>query len=170
MNVNRRTFLFHTLLLLAVVLIQTTLLKRVRIGGVVPDIVFVLLIFSSVYQGSLKAQGTGFLTGLLQDILSLAPLGFNSFIYTLTAFISGAFKGTIFFDPVLMPILFTGIGTVFKNFLSYLLKIVFIEGRQTALFTRELWIEVGLNVVLAPIIFGLLKLFKIVRMNERESE
>ena len=166
---NRRTFLFHTILLLVFAVLQTTLLKRVDIAGVVPDLVFVLLIFSSVYQGSLRAQGSGFLVGLLQDILSLAPPGFNAFICTLSAFICGLFKGTIFFDPVLMPILFTGIGTIFKNILAFILKLIFIDGRPAALFTRELWIEVGLNVLLAPIVFGLLKLFKVVRMNERET-
>lgn len=167
---NRRSFLFHTILLAVVMVLQTTLLRRVQIAGVTPDIVFVLLLFSSVYQGSFKAQGSGFITGIGEDLLSLAPPGFNAFILTLTGFIAGLFKGTLFLDPVLMPVIFAGTGTLFKHILSHLLKAVFTEAGTTALFTRDLWIEVGMNIVLAPIIFGLLKLFKIVRMNERESE
>jgi len=167
--VNRRSFLFHTIFIAVFVILQTTLLRRFTVAGVVPDIVFVLLLFSSVYQGSLRAQGTGFIVGILEDLLSLAPPGFNAFILTLFGFLAGMFKGTIFFDPVLMPIIFSGAGTMCKNILAYILKAIFVESRGTPLFTRHFWIEVGLNIIIAPIIFGLLKLFKIVRMNERET-
>lgn len=149
--------------------LQSTFFRHLSLGGIAPDIVFVLLIFSSVYQGSFKAEGTGFIVGILSDLISLAPPGFNAFIFTLSAFIAGLFKGTVFFDPVLMPVIFVGVGTFFKNMLSFLLKSVFLGNQGMSFFDRTLWLEMGIHIILAPLLFGLLKAFKIIRMNERET-
>jgi rod shape-determining protein MreD len=159
-----------TILVGVFVILQSTILKNVRIFDVKPDIAFIIFMFTSTRQGSFRSELTGFSTGLIQDFLSLAPLGFNALIRTIIGFVYGLLRGRFFLDPIFFPILVAVIGTVMKYFLSYLLMVIFVSTAAAAtVFSSRMWIEVGINSFFAPFIFALLKLFKFVQMRERDE-
>jgi rod shape-determining protein MreD len=169
MDRELRATLITTLLLGAAVLLQSTLLRRVALSGMKPDLALIVLVFVAVRRGSMTAQVSGFLSGLLEDVLSLAPLGFNALIRTLLGFFYGLTAGSIFVDPVLMPVLLILIATILKGLASSLLVVIFgIQALGFSIFTGPLWIEVGYNAVLAPFLFAPLRLLKILAPREKD--
>jgi|APSaa5957512622_1039677.scaffolds.fasta_scaffold65189_2 rod shape-determining protein MreD len=153
----------HTILIAAFAGLQSVFFKNGLIAGVTPDIALIILIFSANQQGSYRSQTSGFIAGLIQDFLSITPLGFHAFTRTLLAYLNGLFKGKLFLDPILMPVLLTAIGTLLKAVFGYLLLVFFSPEHAEMIFTARLGIEIGLNSLIAPFLFGLLKLAGIIK-------
>jgi rod shape-determining protein MreD len=142
-------------------------MQKIAVAGVTPDIALVLLIFFANREGSMHGQTGGFISGLVQDFLSTAPLGFYAFIRTLTGFLFGITKGKLFVDPLMFPIVLVVLATLLKALASMFLSLLFLpDATAAAIFSSKLWIEIGLNAVLAPFLFGILKLFKIFKVRE----
>ncbi len=160
-----------TILIAVFVILQSTILRGVRIFGVMPDLAFVIFLLTSPRQGSFRSEITGFSTGLIEDFLSSGPLGFNAFIGAVFGWAIGSFKGRLFLDPIFLPILLAVVGTFLKYFLSFLLMIIFVsKASAAAVWSSHAWIELGLNGFFAPFVFALLKLFKFVRVIERDED
>ena len=169
MDRELKTIVVTTLLLGAAVLIQSTLLRWVTLRGVKPDLALIVLVFVAVRRGSTSAQVSGFLAGLLEDILSLAPVGFNALLRTVLGFFYGLMAGSIFVDPVLMPVLLVLVATLLKGLLSSLLVVLFrVPAPGFQIFAGPLWIEVGYNAVLAPFLFAPLRRLKSLAPREKD--
>lgn len=156
-------------LLAGFIVLQSTVLNKISIKGIIPDYSFILLIFISNSAGSMKGQSLGFVTGLVQDLISTSPIGFNCLIRTITGFIYGKTRGKMFLDSILLPIIFVLIATVLKELLSGLIVLVFMPDTTINLFDREFLIELGLNAIFAPLLFALLKLLKLYITNNKDE-
>ena len=101
--------------------------------------------------------------------MSLSPLGFHAFVRAVIGFFYGLTAGSIFVDPILMPVILTVVATVFKGLVSSLL-IVFlsIPAGGFSVFAGPLWIETGYNAVLAPFLFALLGALKSLKPQNKE--
>ncbi|MCK4540844.1 MAG: rod shape-determining protein MreD [Spirochaetales bacterium] len=166
---NQAGFVFHTLLIALSVILQSTLLRGMVIRGATPDIALIILVFSAHHLGEFRSLFSGFISGLIEDFLSLSPLGFHAFLKTLIGYLNGLFKGKIFFDPIFIPMIVVLIATTIKAGLGFLLLSLFNPAQAAGIFQISFWIELGMNVVLAPFIFALLKLFRILRPTEKEG-
>jgi rod shape-determining protein MreD len=156
------------LIALAVVL-QSTLLHWVAIRGVKPDVGLIILVFVAIRRGSMTAQLSGFAAGMVEDFLSLSPLGFHAFIRTVVGFLYGLTVGSIFVDPILMPLILTIAATLLKALVSSLLvSFLSIPAEGFSVFIGPLWIELGYNAVLAPFLFALLGLIKVFKPQKQE--
>jgi len=156
-----------TIIILTAVIIQTTLLRNFSIADARPDIALIFLIFFANFEGKMRGQVIGFCSGFLEDLLSLSPLGFHSFLKTIIGFLYGITKGKIFIDPILMPAILTGIGTLLKMVFGAVLLAVFVNPVIAAnVFSVQMWIEVGFNMLLAPFLFGFMKIFKAYRIRQ----
>jgi rod shape-determining protein MreD len=71
---------------LLVLLLQMTLVNRLTIGGIRPDLVLLLLIFLVVRRNAVAAVAIGFLLGFLQDLGNPDFLGLNALAGSLTAY------------------------------------------------------------------------------------
>jgi rod shape-determining protein MreD len=160
-----------TSILIAIfVVLQSTILKDFRIFDVKPDIALLIFLLTSTRQGSFRSQLTGFGTGLIQDFLSLSPIGFNALIRTILGYLSGLLKGKLFIDPIFFPILIAVVGTFLQYLSSYILMLMFVSSASAAtVFSSHTWIEMGINSFFAPFVFALLKLAKFVQMRERDE-
>ena len=169
MSRDAKAFLLSTGLIALAVVVQSTLLHWVAIHGVIPDLGLIILVFVAIRRGSMTAQLSGFATGLIEDVLSLSPLGFHALIRTVVGFLYGLTVGSIFVDPILMPVLLTIIATLFKALISSLLvSFLSIPAEGFSVFTGPLWIEMGYNAVLAPFLFALLSLLKVLKPQNKE--
>ena len=88
---NRKPLIVSLLLLGAAVLLQTTLLPFVAIRGVKPDLALIILVFVSIRKGAMTGQISGFAAGIMEDFLSLSPLGFHAFFRTCVGFFFDGF-------------------------------------------------------------------------------
>jgi rod shape-determining protein MreD len=169
MSRDLKAFLLSTGMIAVAVVLQSTLLHWVAIRGVIPDLGLIILVFVAIRRGSMTAQLSGFATGVVQDFLSLSPLGFHAFIRTLVGFLYGLTVGSIFVDPILMPVILTIIATLIKGLVSsVLVSFLSIPAQGFSVFTGPLWIEMGYNAVLAPFLFALLGLVKVFKPQNKE--
>jgi rod shape-determining protein MreD len=169
MSRDFKAFLLSSGLIALAIVLQSTLLHWVAVRGVIPDLGLIVLVFVAIRRGSMTAQLSGFASGMVEDVLSLSPLGFHAFIRTMVGFLYGLTVGSIFIDPILMPVILIIIATLFKALISSLLvAFLSIPAAGFAVFAGPLWIELGYNAVLAPFLFALLGLLKPLKPRDKE--
>jgi rod shape-determining protein MreD len=147
------------LILLVLVLVQTTLVNFIAVLGVKPDAALIGLVFFSHKQGRLVGETGGFFSGLVQDALSLSPLGYHAFSRTLIGFLFGTTAGKIHVDPVLLPMLLTAIASLVKFLLYALLGLFFnVQTLVSPPALQTVLLETIYNVLLSPLVFNGLNL------------
>ncbi|HRY81709.1 MAG TPA: rod shape-determining protein MreD [Spirochaetia bacterium] len=142
-------------------LLQSTWLHAVAVYAVIPDLALLVIVYVAFQNVRTEGIAAGFLSGLLQDFISSAPLGFNAFVRTVVSFGFNLISGSFYIDRILMPMLFGGAATLLKALATALLAIAFpafIHGYD--FLDRVLWIETAYNAVLAPFLFLILGLLK----------
>ena len=165
---NKRNLLIIISLLIAVTVIESTVLRILLKDFIIPDLGLIIIIFYANSKGSMSGQLGGFAAGLTEDFISLSPLGFNCAIKTVIGFIAGITRNKIYIAPILFPVLLVVIGTLFKGFASVIISSVFLEtGTSPPVFSSGFGMEIILNAVVSPFIFALMKLFKLYKIDDR---
>jgi rod shape-determining protein MreD len=165
-----RVTLITLIFLVAAILLQSTVLGHIAIDTVRPDLALIILVFVSLRRGSMVGQASGFLSGILEDFMSVSPLGFHPLMRVVIGYLYGLFSGAVFVDPFLMPMILTVVATLIKGVLSGLISTIFgLSSSGFLYFTGRLWIEVGYNAVLSPFLFALLNLFKVFKQTEKKE-
>jgi rod shape-determining protein MreD len=163
------TLLTFFLIICAIVL-QSTLFSIISIGGVKPDLALIVIIFISYRKGNVTGQLTGFSAGLIEDTLSLTPLGFHSLIKTFIGFLYGYIQGRVVIDVIVIPVLLVILGTIIKLFLSWIVSLLFsVTAVHIQFFHLNTVIEILYNAVLTPFVFALLNRFKTLKPGETEK-
>jgi rod shape-determining protein MreD len=170
MNRDFRTTFATVIALVICILLQSTILERVAIRGVRPDLAMLVLVFVSMRRGPMVGQVSGFASGFLEDLMNVSPLGFHSLLRTVIGFLFGMLWGNVFIDPFLMPIILAVVATLLKGVLSGIVSALFgITSSGFITFTGRLWIEMGYNGVVAPFLFALLGLFRVFKQADKEG-
>jgi rod shape-determining protein MreD len=170
MNRDLRVTLVTVAALVVCILLQSTILAKIAIRGVRPDLALLVLIFVSMRRGPMVGQLSGFAAGFLEDLMNVSPLGFHSLLRTVVGYLYGLLSGNVFIDPFLMPILLAVVATILKGILSGIVSGIFgIAASGFVIFAGRLWIEVGYNGVVAPFLFALLNLFKVFKQADKEG-
>ena len=142
-------------------ILQSTLIGMIPFIKVVPDLALCIIVFSAYVNGTMTGQVSGFFSGLLIDFLSAAPLGMNCLVRTLIGAFTGLFKGAFFLDNIMMPVILCIGATLLKALIIFILHLITGGTVPTYKFLSPLlWIELGLNAVLGPLLFFFLKKFK----------
>jgi rod shape-determining protein MreD len=137
--------------------------------GVIPDLSLIALLFTAVKNGSMEGQVVGFAGGIVEDLLSLNPLGTHALVKTVIGFVAGLLFGNFFIDSFLFPAILGAAATIAKALVLSLLSVLF-PGHVTVydFFARVVWIEALYNGLASPFVFLLLNLFRkvlVVRRN-----
>ena len=150
-----RTIAWGSLLASLLLVAQTTWLKNGLFWGVNPDLPLLFILWISYRNEGHEGVWTGFLTGLVCDLLSSSPAGYFSFIHILPAYIAALFRKIVAMDPFFIPVLFGFFGTIIKALGSLVLLGIFGQDRVNAYSLLEVnfWIEAALNGALAPLVF-----------------
>ncbi|MDR3337331.1 MAG: rod shape-determining protein MreD [Treponema sp.] len=151
-------------------LLQSTLLSRLALYHAVPDLALGILVFTAYSNGTMTGQLTGFSSGLLLDFLSASPLGLNALVRTLVGAVTGLLNGIFILDAVFLPMVLCAGATIAKAMLYFVLNVMFSGTVPSyAFFEPTLWVELLLNTISAPFLFGLLKLFNTLLIKRREN-
>jgi rod shape-determining protein MreD len=76
-------------------LVQTTVVLEIRLGGASPNIMFLLPIAAGVVAGPVEGASVGFVAGFAADLLTPTPLGLSALVGTLVGFGVGAISGSL---------------------------------------------------------------------------
>ncbi|MEA3510213.1 MAG: rod shape-determining protein MreD, partial [Actinomycetota bacterium] len=145
-------------LVLAAVLIQTTLFQYLRPFGYVPALGMLMVIALARYLEPEQALFVAFTGGFLQDILGGAPLGLWAIAFTIVAFITSKVRDReITGTPVVLLGVF--VLTVIGQFTYAVLGTLFGQGIiNRPGFIGDLLVPSLYNVILAYLVFWLVKI------------
>ncbi len=151
------------LLIIASLVLQTTLLSPERLGGTRIDLVLLLTIFAGLYGGVIKGGMTGFLGGLLGDSLSGGVLGIGTLSKTLVGSFSG-FVGSKLYQKNILVQLTVSFLSILIHELIYLWLMFFyrVSLPLLSVVVRVTVLTVVVNTLLAPPFFwGIRRILKI---------
>lgn len=99
--------------LVAAIVVQTTLASDVRVLGVAPDLLLLVAICGGLVAGSEVGCVLGFLAGLAADaFLTATPFGLSALTYCLVGFGVGVLRNNVLRDSWLLAPLVTFVATV----------------------------------------------------------
>lgn len=79
------------LIVLALLLLQNTFVPLLALGGIVPDLVIIWLVYTALRRGQVETTVSGFLAGFLQDLVSTQFFGLAALSKTIAGFLAGYF-------------------------------------------------------------------------------
>jgi rod shape-determining protein MreD len=77
------------IVIIATALIQATWLDTIRFGGVVPDLILLLVVYVAIAFGEERAMWTGVMGGLFQDVARSTSIGQNVLCHVIVAYAAG---------------------------------------------------------------------------------
>ncbi len=163
-----KTVLVSTGIVVLLVIAQSTWFHAIAILGVVPDLALVTLVYVSFRNRGVEGQIAGFLSGIVQDFISAAPLGLNALVKTFSGFCFGLVAGSFYLDRIFLPLLFGVVATLLKALMLGVASLAF-PGSVHAydLASPTLWVEAGYNGLASPIVFFILGMGGRLFVNER---
>ena len=156
-----RSVIWTVLFCIAAAIFQSAVLGRITFFTVKPDLALCILVYSAYVNGTMTGQVSVFFSGIFEDFLSASPLGMNCLIRTITGALTGVFKGKFFLDYIIMPVILCALATILKALIVFILNLIMGPLVPSYSLTAPVfWIELGINALIAPLIFLLLRKFK----------
>ncbi|MET0894633.1 MAG: rod shape-determining protein MreD [Acidimicrobiia bacterium] len=151
--------------ILAAVLLQTTVFTHLRIDDVAPEVGLVCVLAVAYEEGPNTGALFGFCMGLAIDLFLVTPLGLTAMTYAVTGFAVGVFQAGIVRSSPWMPPVLGFLGGLFGGFLFIAIgAMVGQEGFLSAAAIKTVLIAAMLDALIAPIVFP------VVRWAAREPE
>ncbi|MEQ8235340.1 MAG: rod shape-determining protein MreD [Syntrophomonadaceae bacterium] len=120
-------YLILVLLSFLALFLQTTFFRAFTIGGIIPDLILILVVchalFNGVYQGTIY----GMLCGLLEDLYIGRFIGMNAVSKGITAYVAGRLQGNVFKENVMVGIIGVIGGTLLNFILLFILSALTFE-------------------------------------------
>ena len=110
-------------------LLQTSLFSFLRISGVVPNCLLILVVTVAYTRGQIPALVTGFVSGLLLDLCFSETVGFCCVFYMLIAFFAGYTHKFYYKRDYLIPGALVLAGETIYSFLYYVIFFL-LRGRM----------------------------------------
>lgn len=153
-----RPLVFAAVLIVTLAL-QSTLLTKVTVLGVTPQLLFVAVVCLAYLEGDVVGVVVGFSGGLLQDfLLPQSILGLTAFVYTFAAYAVASLRQFVSKDSVWMPVLAVAAASILAEGGYALLAILMGESWVSLGETVKIGGFVALyNTLLTPFMFPLIR-------------
>lgn len=142
---------YGLLSLLFSILLSVSSNLEALIGGAVPNLSLLLIIFVALARGPLLALLLASISGIVFDVTSVLPLGFHVFVYATLGFLIGKFRAVLVVDKVIGPILLCMAAFVLGNLLGFGLSAIF--GLRAILFSLSSILEMIYSAIFAPLFY-----------------
>lgn len=139
--------------------LQTAMLSRVTLLGVIPQLVLVVVVSLAFLEGDRVGVVTGFAGGLLQDLLlPQSIVGLTALVYTLIGYAVGVFRDYVPSESVWMPVLVVAVATAATHVAYAFLSVLLGEPWVSLAFTAKVTgLVVLYNTLLTPFTFPLVR-------------
>ncbi len=149
------------LAILVLILLQTTFVPFLSVAGFLPDLLLIWVVYIAVTRGQMEATITGFIVGLLQDVVANQFFGLSALTKTVAGFVAGYFFNENLTEQTLGSyriLLITFLSSFVHNVLYYG---IFLQGIQDALLTTMIEFSVAASLYTA--LMGVFPMFTFVR-------
>ncbi|MCA9952554.1 MAG: rod shape-determining protein MreD [Anaerolineales bacterium] len=114
------TILLAIPFMLFLTVLQTAVLPRFPIFGIVPQLPFLLAVAWGLLRGPNEGALWGFMAGLTMDLFTIAPTGGLALTYTISVAVVSFIINALPTNRIVMPMLMAAMGTLIQQILYYL--------------------------------------------------
>lgn len=145
--------------LIAAVVLQSTVLTKVTLLGVNPQLLFVVIVCLALTEGEGVGVVVGFFGGLMQDfLLPEAIVGLTALIYTFVGYAVGMARYTLPSQSVWTPVFIVAAASAVTEFGYALLSIIMGQNWVSLSYTAKIaGLVILYNTLLTPFVFPLIK-------------
>jgi rod shape-determining protein MreD len=147
-----RRLLALTAVLVVAVLIQSTVLARLRLAGVRPDLLVLAVVSVAVATDPTTGAVFGFVAGLVADLLFDLPVGVSALVYTAVGFAVGTVRVYVTSRRPLVHLVLAGAASLASVWCCGLLLRVF-DLSSWATVTRAGPLVALYNLLLTPFVY-----------------
>lgn len=166
---KRRTITFQLILFVVLAFLQSRFFySQLPFHRYLPDLAFILIIFASIQTGRKNSHWIGFLGGFLLHAFMQpdSVLGVYAFILTIICFIAGQMKGRLIIDPILLPLLYVFAALIMKGMFLFIFSLL-PDLEICRISFIDFVISTAITTLCAPIIYNIMRLFRLIDLNER---
>ena len=154
-------YLSKILIVVILFSIQTTWLDLFSVGGVVPDLALIWVVYCGVRFSKTTGVGSGIATGILQDSLSGGLLGVNTLSKSFIGLFFSALKDKIFVEGVIPVAFFLILSSLFDGLVFYFSMNTVLQGEVSSSFLyQSLPVYSFYNGMIGPVLFLVLNRFQ----------
>ena len=146
-------------ILIVALAIQSTLLTRVTILGVIPQLLFVVIVCLAYLEGEVMGVVVGFVGGLLQDLLlPESIMGLTALVYTMVGYGVGTIRSYLPSQSVWTPVITVAFASAMAEASYAILAIMMGERWVSIAYTAKIGgLVVLYNTLLTPFVFPVVK-------------
>lgn len=126
----------------------------IRIWGVKPDLLFIVIVYISYSFGSFVGEITGFVGGLFHDAISHSPLGLLTLPKVVLGFLVGLFGRGMFKNTFITVAIMLFLASLLKGIITLFLAYIFHHGSVSQVLSVIIP-ESFYNAIVAPFLFVL---------------
>jgi rod shape-determining protein MreD len=150
-------YIRSVLVVIGLLLLQTTFLPFITLGGYLPDLFILYLVYVALRRGQIEATISGFIIGLLQDVITTQFFGLAALSKTIAGFVAGYFFNENTVEQTLGSyryVLLVALCSVIHNLIYF---IIFFQGsNESVLFST---IEHTIGITLYTCVISVLPMF-----------
>ena len=144
----------RTLFIITVIFVILQSSKIFYVFGITPDLLLIILIYYSYFNGSMKGQILGFILGFIEDIISGGIPGFFTLTKTIIGYVAGFLNKRFVYYNFFIPFVMVFIFSCLKGFLFFIFGYIFNEKeRALAFFQKKLLFEALFTAFFALYLF-----------------
>jgi rod shape-determining protein MreD len=152
-----QSYIRSALIIIGLLLLQTTFLPFISLGGYLPDLFILYLVYIALRRGQIKATIYGFIIGLIQDIVAIKFLGLLALSKTIAGFVVGYFFNENTVEQTLGSyryVLLIGLCSIIQDLVYF---IIFFQGTEGSIIFSVLQMTLGMT--LYTCVIGVLAMF-----------
>jgi len=149
------------IIVIGLLLLQITFIPFISLGGYLPDVFILYLVYLALRRGQIEATITGFIIGLLQDIVTIKFLGLAALSKTIAGFVIGYFFNDNTVEQTLGSyryLLLIALCAIIHNIVYFT---IFFQGNEGSVLGPSL--EWTLGTTLYTCVIGVLPMFLFAR-------
>jgi rod shape-determining protein MreD len=144
-------------LIIGILLLQTTFLPFISLGGYLPDLFILYIVYLTLRRGQIEGTITGFVIGLLQDLVTIKFFGLAALSKTVTAFVAGYFFNENTTEQSLGTYRYVLLTTLCSFVHNIIYFFIFFQGSEGSLISSML--ELSFGTTLYTVILAVLPMF-----------
>ena len=162
------------LLIIVAAILQGTVFKTFAIGSISPNLFLILTVCLGFMRGKKSGIWTGFVCGLLKDLLCDGLIGFYALVYLCIGYGAGHCCKLFYDEELRVPVLLAGAGDLIYGGLIYGMQYL-LRGRTEFFYyfgriiIPEMLYTMLLTAILYRLLFNINKWLINLEMKERDS-
>jgi rod shape-determining protein MreD len=93
-----------TLALITAIVLQIAIAPQIAVFGVVPNLVFLVVVTLALVEGPVAGCAAGFAGGLLFDLLGSSVVGPYALVFCVVGYLAGLLEANLFAESWLLPV------------------------------------------------------------------